>query len=242
MSDIKFTPYQPKSDSEEVLMHGGLPLAGQQLVFEVSKDTQPKVVIEVGVASGLGARSILMATRCGHIHYGIDISESFYHDERFRTGHVARGLPGFNLVISNTYNCPESIYHKAQLLFIDADHRHPFPTIDLWNLLSAGLLEFPLTLILDDVLLPLKFIESGFSYRGATILYNSLLKHGAIEHRYSKKAALNTKALMINSSEDLNHAILDSLCVSWEIPSLESCTFRNYDWAAHDQPLDILFQ
>jgi hypothetical protein len=234
MTTARFVPYEIKSQDEELLMHGGLPLAGQQLVFEISREIMPSVVIEVGVASGLGSRSILLGNNCQHVHYGLDISPSFYHDPRFNTGHLASSLPGFNLLITDSYHAPEFIRHKAQLVFIDADHRHPLPTIDLWNLMTGDLLSFPLLVILDDVLLPLKFVHESFSYRGATVLYFALLRNGANEHPLSTKASLNTKALYVSRPDILIKAVLDALCFNWEVSNLGQSVFRDYDWSSHD--------
>ncbi len=122
---------------------------------------QPRRVLEVGVASGLStlvlytALGAIPATPAGSRDtprlLAMDLDARFYADESRPTGwlilaeHSGAIPPGVRLVTGVTTvdlaDLPDAAANTFDLAFIDADHKHPWPTLDalmVWPRVAEG--------------------------------------------------------------------------------------------------------
>lgn len=129
--------------------------------------------IEVGVAGGSGSQVIIDSG--SKDHHGIDISVAFFYDNKLKTGDLVNGDPFFTLHIGLlTQVLAREKLPIFNFVYIDADHCHPAPTIDLLNLVVAEQLYFPFRLVLDDVGLSMKYRKENFKWRGPSLLCSML--------------------------------------------------------------------
>ena len=173
--------------------------------------------VEIGCAAGYGSLTIL---RSGSPeHYGLDISKQFYRDKRFRTGELALDLPNYKLLIG----LPGDIVPPLptfNLVYIDADHRHPAPTIDLWNLVVTEKIIYPFKLLLDDTYFAIRTRKSGFKSRGALVLMHAL--ESQFDSYYSppmNQAGINLPnqcVFLIDNKEKLINCLTKSFTIPFE--------------------------
>lgn len=107
---------------------------------------RPRKVIEVGVATGWGSVNLLAALEragCDNYDYiGIDLSERLFRDKTFATGQAveefasqaARARYRLRIGRALTEIAPE-IGAGIDFVFLDANHMHPWPTLELLALL-----------------------------------------------------------------------------------------------------------
>lgn len=105
---------------------------------------RPKIFVEVGVATGLSSALILMflAENGGEVLHSIDISETFYGDSTKVTGFLVDEIDGegrelFKLHLKrSSFDLKQLLSGKKfDMAFIDAQHGHPWPTIDMMALM-----------------------------------------------------------------------------------------------------------
>lgn len=155
------------------LRTGGIGSEMKQFLSTCAKTWSISSSIEIGVAGGSGSEAIIDSGSTDH--HGIDISEKFYYDNKLYTGDLVNGDPCFTLHIGHL----SEVLLKPSLpnfnfVYIDADHSHPAPTIDLLNLAVAEKLNFPFRLVLDDVGLSMKYRKENFKWRGPSLLCSML--------------------------------------------------------------------
>lgn len=176
-----------------------------------------KKSVEIGVASGIGSLIILEAG--SKEHHGIDINQNFYIENKFPTGAVVLNRKNFHLHIGKIIVIAKNL-PKFNFVYIDADHRHPWPTIDLWNLAFLDKLEYPFKLVLDDVGLALAYRKYKFKNRGPLLLNNSLKQQ--FENRISTNINLNgiyhhnQSSFIINDKDKLIECLAISLSFPFE--------------------------
>lgn len=117
------------------------------LLWDLIEATRPSLIVEIGTASGVSAASIAGALDLfcdGGVVHTYDISSQCYFDASHRVGdaikEVAPGLEGRVVVhpIATAANAAEDHpRHSVDLAFIDGEHRHPAPTLDLLTLLDT---------------------------------------------------------------------------------------------------------
>ncbi|WP_249695453.1 class I SAM-dependent methyltransferase [Stappia sp. WLB 29] len=111
------------------------------------KKTRPKCVLEIGVSSGVSSAFFLeSAERLGLLEHGfrldsIDLLEHVYAAPDDKVGWVVEAMAGrlasrFNLLTGVTAFdvdrlIGEGKVHRPDLVFLDAEHAHPFPALDL---------------------------------------------------------------------------------------------------------------
>jgi predicted O-methyltransferase YrrM len=122
-----------------------------QFLWDLVEATRPDVVAEIGTASGVSTGLLASAceyfggtTRpCGRVHT-FDIAERCYFDQTRLVGAVAletfphlRDAIEINPRRTATDAARRFSVGEVDLAFIDGDHRHPTPTLDLLALLYA---------------------------------------------------------------------------------------------------------
>jgi predicted O-methyltransferase YrrM len=143
-------------------------------LFDRVLQLSPSAVVEVGTASGLSTTMICAALEVSRRQRGkpasfrlftYDISPRFFADTRRQTGDAAREMlpqealkqikfrnPATAVDIRRDH-APDSI----ELMFLDANHKHPWPTLDV--LAALDCLRPGSDIVLHDVNLPSLGVE-----------------------------------------------------------------------------------
>ncbi|MFQ6540248.1 MULTISPECIES: hypothetical protein [Aphanothece] len=211
------TPFGFSKEQIQILKSGGINdemasfLEWEASTWSISKS------IEIGVASGIGSNAIIKGG--SPEHHGVDINTRFYRDKNFPTGALALHHQAFYLHIGTVKDVIQEI-PKVNFVYIDADHRHPFPTLDLWNMEITDHLEYPFKLILDDIGLAIAYRKSGFPYRGPLILKNALESH--FHQELSPEIDMrgipwpNQCSFVVDNSRNLRESLLQSFSFPFE--------------------------
>ena len=141
-----------------------------QFLLRCAFQSQVSEVVEIGTASGYSTlvlcHALKLATDAGLIDSNFridsyDILQTFYGDPTKKVGDAAREQLSDELLSHIAFRNPATAadlyrYHalsSIQFLFLDADHRHPSPTIDI--LYALPYLAPLATVILHDINLPI---------------------------------------------------------------------------------------
>jgi predicted O-methyltransferase YrrM len=117
-------------DKNEILREGGIGPEMAAFLDSICSKWNFTRSVEIGVAGGSGSEVIL---RYSKNHHGIDTSREFYRDKRFLTGELVLDNENFTLHIGNLADVASNL-PTFNFVYIDADHRHPLPSIDLFEL------------------------------------------------------------------------------------------------------------
>jgi len=148
-----------------------------RFLFERVLAVAPRVVVEVGTASGMSTAILAHALELsgqGRL-FTYDLRERFYEDETRLVGDAAREMVPPEVLERITFRNPAVAIdagreHKAvDFAFIDGNHRHPWPALDLLALLDA--LPPGAEVALHDINLPIRYPGSAW---GAKWLYDEL--------------------------------------------------------------------
>jgi predicted O-methyltransferase YrrM len=168
-------------------VEGSLGSRDTQYLFSIAYHARAEAVVEIGTASGFSTavlchalerakRDMLIGSQ--YLISSYDISNTYFGDRSKSVGLVAREqLPEAlfrRIVFHHPTRAADIGQHHApgsiQLLFIDANHSHPWPTLDLIAALPY-LAPFA-TVVLHDINLPL--INEQFPDWGAKYLFDDL--------------------------------------------------------------------
>ena len=134
------------------------------------------VVVEIGTASGVSTailcHALDLARRAGTIDDGFEVRtydalEHFYADETKEIGEAARAMLDADLMGHIVFRNPATAATVVEdlepetlaLAFIDADHRHPWPALDLLTLLPC--LRPGAEVLLHDINMPARHPQSA---------------------------------------------------------------------------------
>jgi predicted O-methyltransferase YrrM len=166
---------------------GSLSLEGARFLFQSSLQARTSTAAEIGTASGLSAAMLChaldLARRAGTVDpnfrvVSYDISPVFYADPSKRVGEAARELLPPSLLRHIEFRNPAAAADlrddfgpdELGFLFIDGNHRHPWPTLDLLTVLNC--LSQGAVVVFDDINLPL--LHPEHPDWGAKYLFDSL--------------------------------------------------------------------
>jgi predicted O-methyltransferase YrrM len=166
---------------------GSLSLEGARFLFRSALQARASTAAEIGTASGLSAamlcHALELASRAGAVDPGFrvvsyDISPFFYAEPSKRVGEAARELLPPSLLMHIDFRNPAAAADlrddfgpdELGLLFIDGNHQHPWPTLDLLTVLDC--LSEGAVVVFDDINLPLLHPEN--EDWGAKYLFDSL--------------------------------------------------------------------
>ncbi len=156
-------------------------------LYACAIEAESAIAVEIGTASGVSTAIICDALNIAHEAGEIgsdfevrsyDLRERFYCDESRRTGDAVREMLPAELLSHVTFHNPATASSAAAdlepdtlgLAFVDADHRHPWPTLDMLALLPC--LRPRARIIFHDINLPLLDVENPDW--GAKWLYDGL--------------------------------------------------------------------
>ncbi len=156
-----------------------------RFLFTRAVEARPSVAVEIGTGSGFSTGVLCSALAYAH-ELGLvgsdfevvtyDVSERFYHDPSRAVGDAAREQLPEALSRHITFYSPATALHlgerfgddEIEFLFIDANHGHPWPTLDLLAALSH--LRPRAEVVLHDINLP----SLGYAGAGAKVLFDCL--------------------------------------------------------------------
>jgi|GEM_PF-65648 len=185
---LAFTPNRPSNAK------GSLSYSNVKFLFEQVMAKKPEVIAELGVASGVSSAVILYAMKNIKNHhsnfegklYSYDIMQKCYWDDTLDVGYaVGEMIPeeSPNYILRIPYTSIDFCnFHEARsidFLFIDANHRHPWPSIDM--LCTLPYLKKDAVICFHDINLPLA--SKSFTTYGVQCLFYGLEldKHESIE-------------------------------------------------------------
>ena len=166
---------------------GTVSLNDARFLFHAATQARVSHVVELGTGSGFTAGLLCYALHLNHRSGNIgpdfdivtyDASLTWYDDSKRRVGDAAREQLSPALLRRITFRNPATALDIArdyaadsiEFLFIDANHRHPWPALDLIALLDA--LRPGATVVLHDINLPL--VKPEFQDWGAKYLFDGL--------------------------------------------------------------------
>ena len=175
---VRSAPLRPEHAAlVEVLWHsrpdwieGSLPLPDTDYLFATVFEAGIGSVVEVGTASGFSTAVICHALRCAHEAGSIDddysvvsfdIDDHLYFARHRLAGDATREMLPPELLRRVTFRAPATaldfpehfVEDEIELMFLDADHSHPWPALDL--LATLNYLKPGGVVILHDINLPL---------------------------------------------------------------------------------------
>jgi predicted O-methyltransferase YrrM len=166
---------------------GHISVHDARYLFRRVLEARAAVVVEIGTASGLSTaflcHALSLAEKAGLIGsefevVSYDLNPRFYADESKETGDAARQLLEPGLLEHVVFRSPATAiavpHHHGQdsltLLFLDANHAHPWPTLDL--LATLDCLAPGAEVVLHDINLPLR--SASFTAWGVKHLFDEL--------------------------------------------------------------------
>jgi predicted O-methyltransferase YrrM len=158
-----------------------------RFLFRKAATTSPSVAVEIGTASGfstavlchaLGAANVAGAIGADYAVVSYDIASRFYANQEKEVGDAARELLSPSLLDHISFRNPATAVNikdsygpdQLEFLFLDAMHRHPWPTLDL--LASLDTLAPGAIVVLHDINLPEQ--SSDFPHWGAKHLFDGV--------------------------------------------------------------------
>jgi predicted O-methyltransferase YrrM len=158
-----------------------------RFLFKSALTAGTSLAVEIGTASGFSTallcHALNFASLSGIIDsdfqvVSYDIDPNFFADHSRQTGDAAREQLPSELMEHITFHTPafaSDLGHhygndEISLMFIDADHKHPWPTLDLLAALDS--LRLGAEVVLHDINLPIRNPE--FPVWGAKYLFDGL--------------------------------------------------------------------
>jgi hypothetical protein len=156
-----------------------------RFLHDLILELRPRTAIEIGVASGCSSVTILSAMAAYLDHAGtddvwlhaFDISDVCYFDASRPTGAAVGDLtphflPRYRFSVGDVLVARERLQGlAATFAFIDANHKHPWATVDLLGL--ASVLSPGAWVALHDIRLPLLRPDRGVLCAGPGFLFDT---------------------------------------------------------------------
>ncbi len=221
----KFTPNRP-SNAKGSLSHKQVKFLYEQVLAK-----KPKVAAELGVASGVSSAIILYGLQTLKKHklgsantqlHSFDIMQKCYWSDDLDVGYVVNLMipeEAQNYILHIPYTSVDlgkfHLPNSIDFLFIDANHRHPWPSIDL--LCALPYLTPDALVCLHDINLPL--MNNNFTTYGVQCLFNAV----ELEKFISTEDIPNIGSIQL----DGNHKKLESTLID---------LIKNKKWEANVDP------
>ena len=154
-------------------------------VIEQICKNKPKLLVELGIASGVSSAGIIYANKLVKessknwecILYSFDINDKCYWDKSLEVGYAVKEMLesnwklNWNLILNSSVIDFEKYFSKNSIdfLFIDANHRHPYPTLDL--LFAFSYLKSNALVCIHDINLP-NLGSTSSEYGANNLFYN----------------------------------------------------------------------
>ena len=199
------------------------------MLWDLIEAVRPAVTVEIGVASGVSSRVLACALRAFEVPsarlISVDLAERCYFDESYPVGaamdtapalvrDVVELFPGSSAVDA----CRRVRRASVEFAFIDGDHRHPAPVLDLIALLPA--LAPRAWVALHDIELPeiAKAYRNEFSgATGAHKLFHAW-PYERVQPDHANPALNNIGAIRMPADpSDARRVLAELLREEWEI-------------------------
>lgn len=194
-------------------------------VLDARTDTAVEIGTASGVSTGLLCFALDVAHQAGLVGPGYrvlsyDASPAFYADPSHRVGDAAREILGDEMLAHIEFRNPAIALDAARelgpdavdFLFIDADHQHPWPALDLLAMLPS--LRRGATVALHDINLPL--ISPQFPDWGAKILFDGLpVRKRLARDGYTPDGAPNVGSVVVPGDKRVLDAAVRRLIASY---------------------------
>jgi predicted O-methyltransferase YrrM len=200
-----------------------------RFLFRRALEARTDLVVEIGTASGFSTvflcHALDVASKANVIGpdfevVSYDLSTRFYADESRETGDAARELLDPELLEHVVFRSPATactvpLHHAREtlsLVFLDANHIHPWPTLDL--LAALDCLQPGAEVVLHDINLPLRNQE--FPEWGVKHLFDNLDVHKEVD---SADPLPNIGSIVIPPEKELFRDQLLSILFAhtWEV-------------------------
>jgi predicted O-methyltransferase YrrM len=166
---------------------GSLSHSDTRFLFDAALNSGSSLAVEIGTASGFSTavlcKALSIAAGAGYVSedfrvLSYDISPTFYGDQSKQVGDAAREQLAPGLLNHIEFRHPFTAtalkeFHEPnelRFLFIDANHKHPWPALDL--LAALDCLDRGATVVLHDINLPL--LHPEFANWGVKYLFDDL--------------------------------------------------------------------
>jgi predicted O-methyltransferase YrrM len=200
-----------------------------RFLFTRALEAGTNLVVEIGTASGFSTvflcHALDLASKANVIGpdfevISYDLSTRFYADESRGTGDAARELLEPELLEHVVFRSPATactvpMHHAHEtlsLMFLDANHAHPWPTLDL--LATLDCLLPGAEVVLHDINLPVR--NDGFPVWGVKHLFDDLDVHKDVD---SVDPLPNIGSIVIPTEKELFRDQLLSILFAhtWEV-------------------------
>ena len=175
-------------------------------------ESKPKLLVEIGIAAGISSATMLYSMEKlsnNSTLYAFDISKTCFFDNTKEVGFAVNQMIDKDFVErSYVKNVPSSVFefhehfdlNSIDFLFIDANHRHPWPSVDLF--VALPYLKDGCTVCLHDINLPIK--NSKFPNYGVKHLFDKLED---VTKDVSDEEIPNCGSVIIEDKENLKNQI-----------------------------------
>jgi hypothetical protein len=121
---------------------GGISTADAEFLAELVAWTEPERVLEIGVAAGTSSAALLYALDqlpgVERVLYSVDVRATCYFDSKYRTGAAVPEMypsPWSRWILNVDADARRICQTAAwDLIFIDGNHGHPWPLLDVLHL------------------------------------------------------------------------------------------------------------
>lgn len=190
--------------------HGGIDFHTAGHLLSLIEATKPVNLVEIGVASGASTCLILRLLEKMNstaVLSSFDIGRTVFQAPDMAIGHLVRetfpeGTPAWRLNTGMmSSDVARTIEGKADFVFIDANHEHPWPAID--TLMAISFTKPGCLILHHDINLPR--IRPEFDSWGAAHLYDEWPGH---KQSYPTDSLATSGAIVLNKSASKNAEIL----------------------------------
>jgi predicted O-methyltransferase YrrM len=168
-------------DRRPVWAKGSISRSDARFLYDRVLQATDEAIVEIGTASGVSTAVLCSAVGRRSTSYTVasyDISPTYYADRRRRTGAAAKELLSAEQLAHVEFRNPATAldvagdYSEDSLgfVFIDAAHKHPWPSLDLLAVLTS--LRPGAEVVFHDINLPL--INSDWQAWGVKYLFDEL--------------------------------------------------------------------
>jgi predicted O-methyltransferase YrrM len=171
----------PVYDRRPTWAKGSISRSDARFLYERALQANDEVLVEVGTASGVSTAVLCSAADERGTSYAVatyDISPTFYGDRRRKTGAAAHEMLSAEQVAQVRFRNPATALDVGNdfpedslgFVFIDAAHKHPWPSLDLLAVLPS--LRMGAEVVFHDINLPI--VNPDWQAWGVKYLYDEL--------------------------------------------------------------------
>ncbi len=221
---------------------GAISYADSIFLHSKIQNVEPKILVEIGIAAGISSATLLYSMQKLNNNsqlYAFDLMENCFFDLTKEVGFAVEHMINKDFAEKSYFKkVPSSVFdfhnyfdlNSIDFMFIDANHRHPWPCIDLFA--SLPYLKEGSTVCLHDINLPQR--NQKFPNYGVKNLFDKL--DGVVKD-VSEEEIPNCGSIIIKDKENIREQIksIYKYC-NWEeklqpevLSKLETIGLLNYN-------------